>query len=166
MDFKGGLFSMATKTKVPIVPISISHAHTVMPCNALFPVQSGRGKLHVHVHEPIEATGKTEEELVLLVRKAFLSTLPFEQHPKDDDLPSEMAVESNLPVQRLPVPVQSLNGHETVSHGTSVDPLDLHHHHPHHGESEGLPLENIVMLHTQNLPDDAVEISTEMEAKV
>ena len=81
MEFKGGLFSMAAKTKVPIVPITISHAHAVMPCNALFPVQSGAGKLHVHVHEPIETDGLSEEELVELVRESFLSTLPTYQHP-------------------------------------------------------------------------------------
>lgn len=82
MDFKGGLFSMAVKTQVPIVPITISHTHAVMPSNALFPVQTGAGKLHVHVHDPIDTTGKTEAELGALVRASFLSTLPLGQHPK------------------------------------------------------------------------------------
>lgn len=83
MEFKGGLFSMAIKTKVPIIPITIRHANSVMPGNALFPVQTGRGKLHVHVHDSISTEGKTDEELVELVREAFLSTLPFNQHPID-----------------------------------------------------------------------------------
>lgn len=81
MDFKGGLFLAAKKTGVPIVPITIHHTHSVMPSNSLFPVQSGAGKLHVHVHEDIETEDKTEEELVALVRNAFLQTLPLEQHP-------------------------------------------------------------------------------------
>jgi 1-acyl-sn-glycerol-3-phosphate acyltransferase len=81
MDFKGGLFLLAAKTKVPIVPITLSHTHSVMPGNALFPVQRGAGKLHVHVHDAIDTDGKTEEEMVALVRASFLKTLPLEQHP-------------------------------------------------------------------------------------
>jgi 1-acyl-sn-glycerol-3-phosphate acyltransferase len=87
MDFKGGLFLMAAKTKVPIVPITLSHTHAVMPSNALLPFQAGAGKLHVHVHDPIDAQGKSEEELADLVRAAFISTLPLEQQPLEN-LPS------------------------------------------------------------------------------
>jgi 1-acyl-sn-glycerol-3-phosphate acyltransferase len=81
MELKGGLFSMALKCGVPIVPISLSHAHAVFPSIAVFPIQAGAGKLNLHVHEPIDTTGKTEDELVQLVRDAFLSQLPFCQHP-------------------------------------------------------------------------------------
>jgi len=81
MEFKGGIFSMATRSKVPIIPISVSHTHAIMPSNALFPVQSGRGKLRVHVHAAILTEGKTEEELEELVRVALLSELPMNQHP-------------------------------------------------------------------------------------
>lgn len=84
MEFKGGLFAMATKTNVPIVPITLSHTHAVMPSNSLFPVQPGAGKLHVHVHDPIDTAGKTDEELSALVRKCFLQTLPLEQHPLEN----------------------------------------------------------------------------------
>lgn len=89
MEFKGGLFAMAAKTNVPIVPITLSHTHSVMPSNALFPVQPGAGKLHVHVHDAIDTTGKTEEELVALVRESFLKTLPLEQHPLEHILSTE-----------------------------------------------------------------------------
>ena len=81
MEFKGGLFAMAAKTKVPIVPITLSHTHAVMPSNSFFPVQSGAGKLGVHVHDPINTEGKSEAELEELVRNSFLETLPLEQHP-------------------------------------------------------------------------------------
>jgi len=81
MDFKGGLFLMAAKTNVPIVPITLSHTHSIMPSNALFPFQAGAGKLHVHVHDPIDAKGKTEDELAAAVREAFIETLPLEQQP-------------------------------------------------------------------------------------
>ena len=88
MDFKGGLFLMAAKTKVPIVPITLSHTHAVMPSNALFPFQAGAGKLHVHVHDPIDAEGKTEDELAQLVRESFTSTLPLYQQPLEPVLSS------------------------------------------------------------------------------
>jgi 1-acyl-sn-glycerol-3-phosphate acyltransferase len=81
MDFKGGIFAMATKAKVPIVPISLSHTHAVMPANSFFPVQPGNGKLRVHIHKPIDPAGKTEDELVALVREALLSEMPEDQHP-------------------------------------------------------------------------------------
>lgn len=81
MNFKGGIFSMATKANVPIVPISLSHTHAVMPANSLFPVQPGNGKLHVHVHESIDPNGKTDDELAALVQEALLSQMPRDQHP-------------------------------------------------------------------------------------
>jgi len=81
MDFKGGIFSMAVREKVPIIPISIANTHAVMPGNALFPVQAGKGKLHVHVHSKIDTDGKSEAELTELVRLALLSKLPEDQHP-------------------------------------------------------------------------------------
>ena len=81
LDFKGGLFSMAVKAKVPIVPLSIANAHAVMPGAGLLPVQTGKGKLRVFVHEPIDVEGKSEEEMVALVREALLRELPMDQHP-------------------------------------------------------------------------------------
>ena len=110
MEFKGGLFSMAAKMKCPIVPITLSHAHAVMPCNALFPVQSGRGKLHVHVHEPIDAVGRSEDELVELVRQAFVSTLPEEQQPLENK--ARLIVDADPPSHRAPS--TPLNGEHHV----------------------------------------------------
>jgi 1-acyl-sn-glycerol-3-phosphate acyltransferase len=91
IDFKGGMFSMAVKSKVPIVPISISNTHAIFPSNALMPIQMGTGKLHVHVHPPIYVEGKSEEELATLVRTALLSKLPFDQQPLQghDRVPSD-----------------------------------------------------------------------------
>lgn len=82
MNFKGGIFSIARKTGVPIVPISLAHTHAVMPSNALFPVQPGKNKLHVHVHSEISTTDKTEVELEQEVRASLLSAMPRYQHPK------------------------------------------------------------------------------------
>jgi 1-acyl-sn-glycerol-3-phosphate acyltransferase len=81
LDFKGGPFAIAMKTGVPIVPITLSHTHAVMPSNALFPVQRGAGKLHIHVHSPISVEGKTDSDLADEVKEIFMSTLPKCQHP-------------------------------------------------------------------------------------
>lgn len=89
MDFKGGIFSMATKANVPIVPISLSHTYAIMPANSLFPVQPGRGKLHIHIHKPINPAGKSETELADLVRAALLSKMPDVQHPLPKTSPPE-----------------------------------------------------------------------------
>ena len=81
MPFKGGIFSMATKANVPIVPLSLSNTHAVMPSVGFLPVQSGKGKLRVYVHDPISVEGKSEEEISKEVREALLSELPLDQHP-------------------------------------------------------------------------------------
>jgi len=84
MEFKGGVFSMAVRQKVPIVPISISNTHAVMPANALVPVQNGNKKLSIYVHPAIDTTDRTEAELSELVKSALLSKLPKDQHPLPD----------------------------------------------------------------------------------
>ena len=81
MDFKKGIFSIAFKANIPIVPITLSNTHVVMPAFSYFPVQSGAGKIHVHVGEPIHPEGKTEAELEELVRQEFLAHLPQSQLP-------------------------------------------------------------------------------------
>lgn len=89
MDFKGGVFSMAVREKVPIVPISIANTHAVMPSNALFPVQNGAGKLAVHIHEAIDTEGLSEGEIADAVRAALLSKLPKDQHPLEKEISEE-----------------------------------------------------------------------------
>lgn len=81
MEFKGGIFAMARKTKVPIIPITISNTHAIMPSNCIFPVQKGAGKINVHVHAPISSVDKEDAELTELVRQALLSKLPQDQQP-------------------------------------------------------------------------------------
>mmetsp|Transcript_3501 Transcript_3501/g.4743 ORF Transcript_3501/g.4743 Transcript_3501/m.4743 type:complete len:392 (-) Transcript_3501:208-1383(-) len=102
MDFKGGMFSMAVKVGVPIVPITISNTHAVMPGNALFPVQRGDGGvLRVHVHDPIHPEGKSEKDIAEEVREAFLSKLPADQKPDpvvvmDEEEVSDVVVDKIL----------------------------------------------------------------------
>lgn len=97
-EFKRGIFSLATKANVPIVPITLSHTHAVMPAFSYFPVQSGRGKIHVHVGRAIDAEGRTEAELEELVRQEFMAHLPASQLP----LPIAVsAVEAELAVAEL-----------------------------------------------------------------
>jgi 1-acyl-sn-glycerol-3-phosphate acyltransferase len=135
MDFKGGIFSMAVKTKVPIIPITIGHASAIMPGNSLFPVQAGAGKLHVHVHEAIDTEGKSDAELVQLVRDAFLSTIPFSQHPLSE---GEVVIASH----RQDVPslhvVQS-DPHQKLHHNAHVQRHIESTTAQHHGSAERIP---------------------------
>ena len=86
MSFKPGIFSMAVKSKVPIVPLSLANTHAVMPSSGFLPVQSGGGgKLRVFVHDPISVEGKSEEEISREVREALLSELPLDQHPLENE---------------------------------------------------------------------------------
>jgi 1-acyl-sn-glycerol-3-phosphate acyltransferase len=98
MEFKRGLFSLAAKAHVPIIPITISHTSDVMPSNSYFPVQSGRGKIHVHIGEAIHPEGKTEGEMEALVRAEFLAHLPASQRPlvvaQDDAVLPERELQS------------------------------------------------------------------------
>ena len=80
--FKKGLFSLAVKANVPIVPLTIQHTHAVMPTYSFFPVQSGRGKIHVHIGEAIWPSATTSEaDLERRVRQEFLAHLPTGQRP-------------------------------------------------------------------------------------
>jgi len=85
MEFKGGMFSLAIKTGVPIVPLSLSNTHAVFPSVGFLPVQDGKDKLRVYVHDPIDVAGKDEGEIAAEVRRALLSELPWDQHPLADE---------------------------------------------------------------------------------
>lgn len=81
VDFKKGIFALATKANVPIVPITLSNTHAVMPWYSYFPVQRGAGKILVHVGRAIHVEGKSEDELEQLVRQEFMTHLPSSQLP-------------------------------------------------------------------------------------
>ncbi|GMI15133.1 hypothetical protein TrVE_jg12097 [Triparma verrucosa] len=79
-EFKPGAFSMAVKSKVPVLPITICNTHAVMPSDSFFPVQGGGGKLRVIVHDLVEyEEGRGEEELSMIVRRVIEGALPVEQ---------------------------------------------------------------------------------------
>eukprot|EP00316_Scyphosphaera_apsteinii_P005100 CAMPEP_0119311620 /NCGR_PEP_ID=MMETSP1333-20130426/23150_1 /TAXON_ID=418940 /ORGANISM="Scyphosphaera apsteinii, Strain RCC1455" /LENGTH=285 /DNA_ID=CAMNT_0007316047 /DNA_START=139 /DNA_END=996 /DNA_ORIENTATION=+ len=79
--FKGGVFAMATKAGVPIVPLSICGTFSTYPSSAILPLLPNSKNLAVHVHPPIDSNGKTEEELEELTRSAIISKLPPESQP-------------------------------------------------------------------------------------
>jgi 1-acyl-sn-glycerol-3-phosphate acyltransferase len=93
MEFKKGLFALAIKTNVPIVPITLCNTHAIMPTYSFFPVQSGAGKVHVHIGQPIDPIGKSEMELERLVREEFLAHLPASQLPLLH-VPTNMSMEN------------------------------------------------------------------------
>lgn len=63
------------------MPISICRAADVMPSYWMFPFRPAGGVAKVVLHEPIESTGKTEEQLAEEVRAAIILGLPEEQKP-------------------------------------------------------------------------------------
>mmetsp|Transcript_37760 Transcript_37760/g.70755 ORF Transcript_37760/g.70755 Transcript_37760/m.70755 type:complete len:400 (-) Transcript_37760:87-1286(-) len=78
--FKGGVFSMAVKAGVPIVPVSIVNAFRPYPPNALLPITRA-SDMEIHFHPMVETKGRTEEELQKLVREAIVSKLPADHLP-------------------------------------------------------------------------------------
>lgn len=83
-EFKNGVFSMAIKTGVPIIPVSICNANAVMPKDAMFPVMRGEGKLRIVIHDKVEVEGRKEEDISREVRERIKSALPKSQWPKDE----------------------------------------------------------------------------------
>ncbi|GMH86602.1 hypothetical protein TL16_g10600, partial [Triparma laevis f. inornata] len=75
--FKRGAFKMAEKTGAVIVPISISYCHILNPVDWVFPIRPARGiPVRVHVHDPIETVGKTEDDIVEVVQRTLCEALP------------------------------------------------------------------------------------------
>jgi len=81
LPFKNGAFKMASKTGSPIIPFSIVASGKAHPANWMFPRRHSAGICKVVVHDPIETTGKTDDELSELVRQAIIDGLPEDQHP-------------------------------------------------------------------------------------
>ena len=89
MPFKGGVFSMAMKAGVPIVPISLVGTFATYPPSAVLPLQPNGDNLHVHIHPPLQTNaGATEAELEAATRAAILSRLPPEMQPLPECEPS------------------------------------------------------------------------------
>lgn len=88
--FKGGVFAMATKTGVPILPISLVGTFDPYPPWALLPIRP-TDEMEVHFHPLISTDGKTEAELEELVRAAIVSRLPPSHLPLPEDDEAEVA---------------------------------------------------------------------------
>lgn len=84
-EFKKGGFVLAAKSQQPIVPISISGSHRILPKNS-WKVQPGRIKMNIC--EPVIATGtdgKSRDLLLYTVREAIRSNLS----PEEAGMPTE-----------------------------------------------------------------------------
>jgi 1-acyl-sn-glycerol-3-phosphate acyltransferase len=77
--FKLGAFKVAVKAGVPIVPVSISGSHLVMPPSVIMPHRPGRGITTVHIHPPIPTMGRSEKELADAAFEVINAALPLEQ---------------------------------------------------------------------------------------
>lgn len=72
---------MAHKVGAPVVPLSIVHANIVNPPTWMFPRMASSKVCKVIIHEPIESSEMSEEELATSVRDAIISGLPDDQRP-------------------------------------------------------------------------------------
>jgi len=72
---------MAHKMGSPVIPLSIIGSGTAHPPNWIFPCRPCHSICKVVIHEPIESSGKTEDELADAVRKAIIQGLPEDQVP-------------------------------------------------------------------------------------
>lgn len=94
--FKGGTFAMATKTGVPILPVTIVNAFAPYPPNALLPIYPAKD-MEIHFHPMIDPEGKTEAELEELVRTAIASKLGPDQLPLTDGDASGTEAQAAVP---------------------------------------------------------------------
>ena len=83
--FKGGVFSMAMRAGVPVLPITVCNAGDVMPTGYAFPVPGGGGKLRIVVHGIVEVEGRKEDEVMKEVRERIISALPRGQMPEEKE---------------------------------------------------------------------------------
>jgi 1-acyl-sn-glycerol-3-phosphate acyltransferase len=83
LPFKKGVFLMAVKAGAPIMPVSISGSHKLMPKGTLV---MRPGVVRIKFHDALETQGVPEEGIATLqlgVRKAILSGLAKEEWPLD-----------------------------------------------------------------------------------
>mmetsp|Transcript_13028 Transcript_13028/g.19226 ORF Transcript_13028/g.19226 Transcript_13028/m.19226 type:complete len:348 (-) Transcript_13028:241-1284(-) len=75
ISLKKGPFTIARKTKVRIVPVSIGNLFQYNPPSSWLPLGKPNGAV-LRIHPPIDTKGKNEAELMDEVRKAIDSGLP------------------------------------------------------------------------------------------
>jgi 1-acyl-sn-glycerol-3-phosphate acyltransferase len=74
-EFKAGSFKLATKSKVPIVPVTIKDSYKLMEANGS---KIKPAEVEIYIHPPIETAGLSKEELETLpdkVKKIIQSNL-------------------------------------------------------------------------------------------
>ena len=69
-DFKAGSFKLATKSKVPIVPITMSGSYKIMEANKSKWIIKP-ANVDLYIHPPIETTNLTKEEQDALPKKVY-----------------------------------------------------------------------------------------------
>ena len=70
-NFKNGPFKLAIEKEVPIVPITFLSNYKILPAKNNFIKYGGPGIARAIIHEPIETTGMTENDLVPLRTKVY-----------------------------------------------------------------------------------------------
>lgn len=76
LPFKRGVFMLATRSEVPVVPVSISGTRDIMLSHSIW-IRPQR--VTVHIGEPVETAGRKEPEVMEIVREAILKGLPWKE---------------------------------------------------------------------------------------
>nr|ASN64454.1 lysophosphatidic acid acyltransferase 2 [Eimeria falciformis] len=77
---KLGLFQIASKLEMLVLPVSIVGAHKVQPVGRLLPLPSAK-PMELHIHPAIDIRNKPVEEAALEVWEAVVRGLPADQQP-------------------------------------------------------------------------------------
>jgi 1-acyl-sn-glycerol-3-phosphate acyltransferase len=83
LPFKKGVFSLALRARVPIVPVGISGSSRLQPKGSFIPKQ--KGVIYIRIGKPIETAQESRSaktEIMLTVRKA-IEGLIAEQEQQD-----------------------------------------------------------------------------------
>ncbi len=94
-DFKKGGFVLAAKSQQPIVPISISGSHRILPKKSWL-IQSG--PIKIKICKPVLPAGtdqKSRDQLLYTVREAIRANLSAEESGTPTEPPSERPVRAS-----------------------------------------------------------------------
>lgn len=75
LPFQKGAFLIAQQAGVRMVPVSLSHTGEIMPTDCILPLRPGLFYPRLHIHPPVETTGKTVKELSAEIRNIIASEI-------------------------------------------------------------------------------------------
>ena len=91
--FKDGAFNLAIDKQIPLIPVTLSFNHLILPDDGKYLLNFGKGK--IVIHPPLETKGLTSRDLPFLREKCY--TIIQDQLWKDNGLPKEEKTKITAP---------------------------------------------------------------------